>query len=131
MTSSCRDPARERARPARAHTTASDALWSGLPLITCMGKTFAGRVAASLLHAIGTQDLITQTLGEYEALARRLAATPQDLRLIKQRLGEDRLTCPLFNTKRLARHIEAGYVRMWERSESGLPPESFSVRALS
>lgn len=64
------------------------------------------------------------TLGEYEALARRLAAT-------QQRLGENRLTRPLFNTKRLARHIEAAYVRMWERSESGLPPELFNVRALS
>jgi protein O-GlcNAc transferase len=116
--------------PYNAHTTASDALWTGLPLITCMGNTFAGRVGASLLHAIGLDELITKTLAEYEALARRLAGAPQDLRSIQKKLRENRLTYPLFATKRFARHIEAAYVHMWEQMARGLPPESFTVRAL-
>jgi protein O-GlcNAc transferase len=114
--------------PINAHTTASDALWAGLPLITCLGKTFAGRVAASLLCSIGLDDLVTKSLQDYEEMARRLATDRAELELIKTRLRRNRLSFPLFDTYRFARNIEAAYVRMWEKSEAGLQPESFSVQ---
>jgi predicted O-linked N-acetylglucosamine transferase (SPINDLY family) len=114
--------------PINAHTTASDALWAGLPLITCLGKTFPGRVAASLLYSIGLGDLVTMSLYDYEKLAHRLATEQAELEVIRTRLGKNRLSFPLFDTDRFARNIEVAYVRMWERSESGLQPESFSVQ---
>ena len=89
--------------PYNAHTTASDALWAGLPIVTCLGKTFAGRVAASLLTAVGLPEMITRTLDEYEALARRVATNPQELALVKQKLEANRLSCPLFDTAQFAR----------------------------
>jgi len=113
--------------PYNAHTTASDALWVGLPIVTCMGETFPARVAASLLRAIGLPELVTNSLPEYEQLARRLASIPAELASIRTRLHNNRLVFPLFDTDRFARNLEAAYVRMWERSEAGLPPESFSV----
>jgi len=113
--------------PYNAHTTASDALWVGLPIVTCMGETFPARVAASLLRAIGLPELVTNSLPEYEQLARHLASLPGELAAIRTRLQQNRLAFPLFDTDRFARNLEAAYVRMWERSEAGLPPESFSV----
>jgi protein O-GlcNAc transferase len=113
--------------PYNAHTTASDALWAGLPLVTCLGETFQGRVAASILHAIGLPELIASSLDEYEQLALRLARNPGELRAIKAKLQANRLTYPLFDTDRFARGIEAAYIRMWERNQAGLSPESFSV----
>ncbi|HTI87999.1 MAG TPA: tetratricopeptide repeat protein [Alphaproteobacteria bacterium] len=116
--------------PYNAHTTASDALWAGLPVLTCLGTTFAGRVAASLLTAIGLPELITRTTDEYEALALALARDPGRLAAIKATLASNRTTTPLFDTQRFRRHIEQAYVTMWERSQGGEAPEAFAVAPL-
>ena len=114
--------------PYNAHTTASDALWAGLPVLTCRGKAFAGRVAASLLTAVGLSELLTGSLEEYEALALRLA-TNQLLRSeLRERLQKKRLECSLFDTDRFCRNIEAAYTTMWELWQRGERPRSFSVR---
>ena len=113
-----------------AHTTACDALWAGLPLLTCIGSTFAGRVGASVLNAVGLPELITTSLEDYEALALKLARDPALLAGIKAKLAANRLTTPLFDTKRYTRHLEAAYVAMYERAQRGEPPESFAVEAL-
>jgi protein O-GlcNAc transferase len=113
--------------PYNAHTTANDALWAGLPLLTCKGTTFPGRVAASLLNAIGLNELITNSLEEYEALAVELAMNPKRLAEIRSKLAENRDTYPLFDTDRFRRHVEAAYTRMWERYQRGEPPASFAV----
>src|SRR5262249_39339191 len=84
--------------PCNAHTTASDAFWAGLPVVTCRGKAFAGRVAASLLHAIGLPELVTSNMADYEALALTLACDPARLRDIKAKLARNRDTAPLFDT---------------------------------
>jgi len=116
--------------PYNAHTTASDALWAGLPVLTCLGSTFAGRVAASLLTAVGLPELITTSLDEYEALALRLAREPELLSSFRSRLAKNRLTYPLFDTERHARHVEAAFTRMWEIHARGEAPRSFSVDAI-
>jgi predicted O-linked N-acetylglucosamine transferase (SPINDLY family) len=115
--------------PYNAHTTASDALWAGLPVITCLGSTFAGRVAASLLDAIGLAELITTTIDDYEALALKLARDRALLASIKAKLIRNRGTYPLFDTRRFTRHIEAAYVAMWQAYQQGRPPASFAVKA--
>ena len=109
--------------PYNAHTTASDALWAGVPVLTCLGETFAGRVAASLLKAIGLPELITTSLADYEELALKLAREPSFLAAIKAKLARNRDTHPLFDTARFTRHIEAAYVTMWERHRRRLRPE--------
>lgn len=114
-------------RPCNAHTTASDALWAGLPLVTCPGSTFAGRVAGSLLNAIGLPELVACSLTDYEALALRLALDKDALAAIKATLAQNRDTHPLFDLDRSRNHIEAAYVAMWERSKAGEPPASFAV----
>src|SRR5580700_6898213 len=101
--------------PYNAHTTASDALWAGLPVLTCLGETFAGRVAASLLNAIGLPELITTTPEAYETLAIELAANADRLAEIKHKLAKNRLTTPLFDTNLFTKHIEAAYAAMYER----------------
>ena len=116
--------------PYNAHTTASDALWAGVPVVTCLGQTFAGRVAASLLHAVGLPELVTKSLEEYEALALQLATEPVLLASIKQKLQQNRLTAPLFDSERFRRHIEAGYATMWEMQQRGEGPRSFRVYPL-
>ena len=113
--------------PYNAHTTASDALWAGLPVLTQIGETFAGRVAASLLNAVGLPELITQTQQEYEELAIELATNPEKLAAIKQKLSQNRLTKPLFNTKLFTRHIEAAYTAMYERYQADLPLDNIYV----
>jgi predicted O-linked N-acetylglucosamine transferase (SPINDLY family) len=113
--------------PYNAHTTASDALWAGLPLITCRGDSFAGRVAASLLHAVGLGDLVTSSLEEYEALALNLARDEPLRASLKCRIAKNRLHYPLFDSPRFCRRIEAAYVAMWERWQQGEPPASFAV----
>jgi len=113
--------------PVNAHTTASDALWTGLPLITCSGATFVSRVAGSLLNAVGLPDLVTGSLADYEALALALARDPGRLAVARSRLARQRETSPLFDTVRLTRHVEAAYVAMWERQQRGEAPQSFSV----
>ena len=117
--------------PCNAHTTASDALWAGLPLVTCPGRSFASRVAGSLLHAVGLPELVTATLDEYEALALRLARDPSWLSGIRNRLAQNRLTAPLFDSDRFCRHLEHAYQEMWERWQRGEPPRSFAVPALA
>jgi predicted O-linked N-acetylglucosamine transferase (SPINDLY family) len=113
--------------PYNAHTTASDALWAGLPVVTCTGTTFPGRVATSLLEAIGLPELVTKSLVEYEALALRLARDPAELAALRAKLARHRTGWPLFDTDRFRRHLEAAYVAMWERCQRGEPPASFAV----
>jgi predicted O-linked N-acetylglucosamine transferase (SPINDLY family) len=113
--------------PYNAHTTASDALWAGLPLLTCRGETFAARVAASLLESVGLPELVTTSLGDYETLALELATDDQLRRQLRQRLEGNRLTHPLFDTQRFRRHIEAAYQTMWELWQRRESPRSFSV----
>jgi len=113
--------------PYNAHTTASDALWAGVPVLTCIGTTFAGRVGASLLHAVGLPELVTQSLDEYEALALRLATDPARLRTLRSKLASNRRSQPLFDTDRFRRHLEAAYETMWEIWRRGEPPRHFAV----
>jgi protein O-GlcNAc transferase len=113
--------------PYNAHTTACDALWAGVPVVTCAGETFAGRVAASLLRAVGLQELITTSLTDYEALALKLAQDPPFLQAIKAKLARHRDTFPLFDTVRFTGHIEAAYMTMWERYQRAEEPRAFAV----
>jgi predicted O-linked N-acetylglucosamine transferase (SPINDLY family) len=113
-----------------AHTTASDALWAGLPVLTYEGDTFASRVASSLLRAIEMPELITHSLEEYEALTLKLARDPALLAATKDKLAKNRLSTPLFDTERFTRHLEAAYQTMYERAQRGEPPASFTVEAL-
>ena len=107
--------------PYNAHTTASDALWTGLPVLTCMNASFASRVAASLLNAIGLPELITTNTQDYEALAIALATDSVRLQQLREKLAEQRLTAPLFNTPLFAQQIEAAYIQMMERYWGDLP----------
>jgi predicted O-linked N-acetylglucosamine transferase (SPINDLY family) len=113
--------------PYNAHTTASDALWTGLPVLTCRGKAFPGRVAASLLNAAGMPGLITTTLEEYEALALRIAADAARRRGLREKLERNRLQVPLFDTDRFCRQIETAYETMWKRWQHGDRPQGFGV----
>jgi predicted O-linked N-acetylglucosamine transferase (SPINDLY family) len=113
--------------PYNAHTTTSDALWTGLPVLTLMGRSFAGRVAGSLLNAIDLPELITNTQVEYEALAIELAMSPNKLADIKSKLMANRLTAPLFDTPLFAKNIEAAYIKMMERYQADLQPEHISI----
>jgi predicted O-linked N-acetylglucosamine transferase (SPINDLY family) len=113
--------------PYNAHTTASDALWAGLPVLTCRGETFAGRVAASLLHNLRLPELVTATLEDYVQLAVELATHPEKQAAIKQKLAANRLTTPLFDTALFTRHIERAYVAMVERHQTGLAPDHMVV----
>lgn len=113
--------------PYNAHTTASDALWSGLPVLTCAGKTFAGRVAGSLLLAVGLPELVTSNFEEYEALALKLATEAGPLNEIRRKLERNRLTASLFDTDRFRRHVESAYSTMWQIWQRGEQPRTFSV----
>jgi predicted O-linked N-acetylglucosamine transferase (SPINDLY family) len=116
--------------PHNAHTTASDALWAGLPVLTCRGRAFAGRVAASLLGAVGLPDMITSDLREYETRAIELAHDRRRLAKIRCRLEASRRTHALFDTSTYCRNLETAYQRMWDRHSRGQPPESFHVSDL-
>lgn len=105
--------------PYNAHTTASDSLWVGCPILTCMGDTFPSRVAASLLTNTGVPELITRSLAEYEQRAIELAETPDTLREYRRRLEAGRDTCPAFDTPRFARNVEQAYERMWMTFNAG------------
>ena len=113
--------------PCNAHTTASDALWAGLPVLTCSGDTFAGRVAGSLLTAIGMPELVTTSLEEYEQTALALARDPQRLIALRQKLVNNRDSCALFDPVKLTGNIEAAYARMWQTWLSGQKPVAFSI----
>ena len=111
--------------PYNAHTTASDALWAGLPVLTQTGEGFAGRVAASLLNAASLPELITHSQADYEALALRLAGDPMLLKGYRDRLNANRAALPVFDTDRFRRHVEAAYLQMWEIWQSGEQPRNF------
>jgi protein O-GlcNAc transferase len=113
--------------PCNAHTTASDALWTGLPVLTCSGETFAGRVAGSLLIAIGCSELVTESLDEYEQAALALARDPQRLVALRQKLEKNRNAGGLFDVRKLTANIEAAYLRMWQTRLAGERPAAFSV----
>jgi predicted O-linked N-acetylglucosamine transferase (SPINDLY family) len=115
--------------PYNAHTTASDALWAGLPVLTHVGASFAGRVGASLLTAAGLPELVTTSSQAYEDLAAALATQPGKLPDIRDKLARTRLACPLFDLPRFTRHIEAAYAAMYERYQADLPPDHITIRA--
>ncbi|MBK9656187.1 MAG: hypothetical protein IPO66_12260 [Rhodanobacteraceae bacterium] len=115
--------------PCNAHTTASDALWAGLPLLTCVGETFAGRVAASLLAAVGLEQLITHSLGEYEALAIELSQDHDRLAQLREHLRLRASTSPLFDTALFRQRMEAALLLMHQRHQRGEPPAAFAVDA--
>jgi predicted O-linked N-acetylglucosamine transferase (SPINDLY family) len=102
-------------------------LWAGVPILTVMGDQWVGRMAASMLSAIGLPDLVTSSIADYEALARELATNPELMASLRARLARNRLTYPLFDTDRCRRHIEAAYQTMWERSRRGDAPVAFRV----
>lgn len=112
--------------PYNAHTTASDALWAGLPVVTCAGTAFAARVAASLLHAADLAELVTHSLEDYERLALTLATNSSRLQAIKMRLGQCE-TLPLFDTDRFRRHLESAYLTVWTRHQRDELPAAFAV----
>jgi protein O-GlcNAc transferase len=116
--------------PYNAHTTASDALWAGLPILTCTGRTFPGRVAGSLLRTVGLPELVTSSLRDYETLALKLAGDKRLLHGFRERLLRNRLTTPLFDTGRFAGRIESAYRTMWQLWQDGEEPRSFAVEAI-
>ena len=116
--------------PYNAHTTASDALWAGLPVLTCMGESFASRVAGSLLNAIELPELITTTQSEFEARAVELALNPNQLKMIRDKLDKNRLTTPLFDSELFTRHLENAYEQMMQRYHASLPPYHITVNTL-
>jgi protein O-GlcNAc transferase len=105
-----------------AHTTASDSLWAGVPVITCLGATYAGRVAASLLRAVGLPELVTGSLRDYEEMALKIARDPALQASLRAKLAHNRETFPLFDTARFTRNVESSYTTMWQRSQRGEPP---------
>jgi predicted O-linked N-acetylglucosamine transferase (SPINDLY family) len=113
--------------PYNAHATASDALWARVPVITCAGQGFAGRVASSLLQAAGLAELVTTSLADYETLALTLARDPGALASLREKLARNIATAPLFDTDRTRRNIEAAYRWMWEIAARGGPPARFAV----
>jgi predicted O-linked N-acetylglucosamine transferase (SPINDLY family) len=116
--------------PYNAHTTGSDALWAGVPVVTCAGRSFAGRVGASLLDAIGLEELVTDTLDDYERLARELATTPERLKQIRLKLAANRTRSPLFDISRYARHIEDAYLRIFRNWAGGNSPVTTRISPL-
>jgi predicted O-linked N-acetylglucosamine transferase (SPINDLY family) len=116
--------------PYNAGATASDALWAGLPVLTCMGQSFASRVAASLLNALDLPELITSTLQNYEDRAVRLATHPDELASIREKLARNRHVKPLFDTACFTRNLETAYSAIHQRSQRGLSPEDVQVGAL-
>jgi predicted O-linked N-acetylglucosamine transferase (SPINDLY family) len=113
--------------PVGGHTTTSDALWAGLPLVCCVGETFASRVSGSLLTALDLPELITRSLEEYEALALHLAQHPDELAGVRRRLWNARLASPLFKPEPITRHLESAFARMWQIHCLGEAPRSFDV----
>ena len=113
--------------PLGAHSTVCDALWAGLPVLTCTGATFGGRIASSLLSALGLEELIVDSLAKYKMRALALARDPAGLTSLKSKIIDRRSTFPLFNTERFTRHLEAGFVAMLERHQRGEPPSMLEV----
>jgi predicted O-linked N-acetylglucosamine transferase (SPINDLY family) len=114
--------------PYNAHTTASDALWMGLPVLTCRGESFAGRVAASLLEAVGMPELVVPTLDAYEKRAVELARDTEEFSALRRKLAANLRDAPLFDGGVFTRDLERAYRAMHERRLAGLPPESIDLR---
>jgi len=115
--------------PYNAGAIANDALWAGLPVLTCAGNSYVGRMAGSLLHAVGLPELVTASPAEYEARALELARDPARLRELRRRLADNRAGMPLFDMARYTSDIEAAYTGMWQRWHAGEPPAPFRVAA--
>jgi predicted O-linked N-acetylglucosamine transferase (SPINDLY family) len=114
-------------RPYNAHTTCSDALWAGLPVLTLSGASFAARVSASLLEAMELPQLIAQSEVEYEQLAIDFALNPSRLTAVKEKLASKRLTSPLYNTQLFTQHLENAYGQMHQRHLDGYAPEALFI----
>ena len=115
------------ALPYNGHATACDALWAGVPMVSLMGQSFAGRVGASVLHAVGLPELIAHNPADYEALALKLARDESAHAAMKAKLARQRDASALFDTAGFTKALEAAYVAMWERHQRGEAPESFAV----
>jgi predicted O-linked N-acetylglucosamine transferase (SPINDLY family) len=113
--------------PYNAHASTMDALWAGVPVLTRIGRSFAGRVSASLLRSIELPELVTTSAQQYEDLAVELAKNPMLLASIKQRLADNRLTKPLFDSRLFVRNLESAYTLLFERHRAGLPPDHLYV----
>ncbi len=113
--------------PYNGGASTSDALWAGVPVVTCVGRSFAARMSGSLLHALRMPELVTRTLEEYEATALALARSPERLAAVRARLAAQAAASPLFQTDRFRRHLEAAFTHMVERSRRGEPPASFRI----
>jgi len=113
--------------PCNAHVTASDALWAGLPVLTCLGNTFSGRVGASLLRALGLPELVTESLPQYEQLAMCLTRDPQRLGALRATLARNRSSAPLFDTARFTRDLEGAFETIWHRRQADLVPEAVAL----
>lgn len=116
--------------PCNGHTTTSDILWAGVPVITARGHTFAGRVSESLLNAIGLGELVAENYAALAPLAASLAADPARVAALRHRLADNRFTAPLFDSDRFCRHLETAYRMMADRARAGKPPKAFDVPAL-
>jgi predicted O-linked N-acetylglucosamine transferase (SPINDLY family) len=113
--------------PCGAHTTASDALWCGVPVVTRMGESFVARVAASILRAVDLPDMVTTSQEDYEARAVELALAPGRLAAIRSRLADNKPRAPLFDTRLCTRHLEMGYRQIYERYHSDLGVDHIQV----
>jgi protein O-GlcNAc transferase len=109
------------------HTTSSDSLWAGVPVIALQGSHFASRVSSSILTAIGLPELITKSLEEYETLAVRLALEPSELKAVREKIAVNRSETPLFDTYRFVRNLEKGFKEMWEIFAAGQAPRQIEV----
>jgi predicted O-linked N-acetylglucosamine transferase (SPINDLY family) len=115
--------------PCNSHTTAADALWMGVPMVTLMGETFASRVAGSLLEAVGLGELVCTDAAQYEALAIALLNDRPRVQAMRRHLEEGRASFPLFDGRRFAADLEGLYLRMMERARQGLPPVELPAAA--
>ena len=115
--------------PYNAHTTATDALWVGLPLLTCQGQSFPARVASSVLAALNMPELIAHSLEDYESMALQFAREPERLAAVRRKLEGNRETAPMFNTDRFVGHIETAYAQMWDIFRHGEAPRAFNIPA--
>lgn len=110
-----------------AHTTAADALYAGLPVLTLPGRTMASRIGGSIVRAAGLPELVASGVAAYEDMASRLATKPGELARLREKLVQGRSTCTLFDTARRTHELDRAFDMMWERHAAGLPPESFAV----
>ena len=110
-----------------AMATAADALWAGLPVLTCHGGTMASSQSSSIVRAAGIAELVAPDYAAYESMALRLATEPQELAALREKLARNRMTCALFDTAQRVRELDCAFEMMWQRHLAGLPPESFAV----